>query len=159
MSRIPEDIGQYVSYDPTTGVMCRIAPARQGAKGALGPITNNQRGYFGFQFRGQNLRVHRVAFFLMTGREPDIVDHRDGNTTNNAWANLREADPSQSSANRKGFGPHKKGVRPSKGSRWRACIKFRGQRVGLGCFDTEDEAHAAYRAAAHRLHGEFARVE
>lgn len=45
-----------------------------------------------------------------------------------------------------------------KTKKWRARIGLNGERISLGLFSTREEAHAAYRAAAERLHGEFARA-
>ncbi|MCA8339501.1 AP2 domain-containing protein [Burkholderia multivorans] len=41
-------------------------------------------------------------------------------------------------------------------SRWVARIQHGGKQHYLGMFDTPELAHAAYVAAAKRLHGEFA---
>ena len=38
-------------------------------------------------------------------------------------------------------------------------IKKDGKAIYLGYYRTPEEAHAAYRAAARRLYGEFARLE
>lgn len=91
------------------------------------------------------------------------IDHIDGNTANNAIANLREASNAQNCMNKpkpksntSGF----KGVRyHSRDRRWYAHIRLSGKQVHLGLFDTAEEAHAAYCEAAHRLHGEFARTK
>jgi hypothetical protein len=76
--------------------------------------------------------------------------------------NLRPATKSQNAANRgktcnntSGF----KGVWWRRRYRkWQATIGVNGKRFYLGMFDTPEAAHAAYAAAAQRLHGEFARV-
>lgn len=48
-----------------------------------------------------------------------------------------------------------KGVN-SIGKRWRARITVLGLRIDLGSYDTPEEAHAAYCAAARTYFGEFA---
>jgi hypothetical protein len=100
---------------------------------------------------------------LETGDLPVQVDHKDRNRTNNKWDNLRPSTQSQN--NRNGPGKRRKntwlkgvGWRP-KGGRWFATINMDSQRVYLGTFDSEQEAHEAYCAAAIRLHGEFANFE
>ena len=104
-----------------------------------------------------------VAWLYMTGRwcRPEI-DHRDGDATNNRWANLRRASRSQNAAKRgrprnnsSGF----KGVSLCESGKWRAKIRKGGRCLYLGRFATPQEAHAAYAAAARKLFGEFARVE
>jgi HNH endonuclease/AP2 domain len=93
-----------------------------------------------------------------------MIDHRDGNSTNNRWSNLRLATVSQNNANRRrprhntsGY----KGVslcRRSGRRRWRAVIYKKGQ-IHLGTFPTPEAAHAAYVAAAPKVHGKFARTK
>jgi hypothetical protein len=48
-----------------------------------------------------------------------------------------------------------KGASRSRG-RWQAQIQHHGKNIHLGRFDSAEEAHAAYVAAAQRLAGEFA---
>lgn len=153
---------EYVHYDPETGVVSCIK-RRPGGKWEVGvEIGNADRyGYLQFQSEGRQYLLHRVIYFLMTGTYPPIVDHKDGHRQNNAWLNLREANPSQSAANR---GPRKnqrypKGVETIRNSpRFQARITVRGTRIALGIFDTPEEAHAAYCIAAAKFHGEFARA-
>jgi len=90
-----------------------------------------------------------------------VIDHRDGDPSNNRWNNLRRATPSQNNANRrlqqnnawglKGVSRHR--------SRWRASIRKDRRTHHLGVFSTPQAAHAAYVAAARKLFGEFARPE
>lgn len=90
------------------------------------------------------------------------VDHIDGDRLNNRRANLRAATRSQnmhntgvSKRNRSGF----KGVSwDSRRRCWLACVNSNKVPHRLGCFDTPEEAHAAYVSATIRLHGEFART-
>jgi hypothetical protein len=43
--------------------------------------------------------------------------------------------------------------------RFRAHITIDNKKVSLGSYDTEEEAHAAYKAAAEKEFGAFARAE
>jgi hypothetical protein len=99
----------------------------------------------------------------MTGEWCSVmIDHRDGNPSNNRWSNLRRATVSQNNANRRLHRNNKcgfKGVVQNHIGRWVASIYKNGQRHHLGCFATAQEAHAAYVAAARKLFGEFARSE
>jgi hypothetical protein len=108
--------------------------------------------------------AHQLAWFYMTGRwGRPTIDHRDGNSANNRWDNLRRATSSQNNANRRrprhntsGF----KGVtfRRAYGN-WEASITKNRQCISLGVFATAASAHEAYAAAARKLFGEFARSD
>jgi hypothetical protein len=104
----------------------------------------------------------------MIGRWPEpSIDHKNMDKADNRWDNLREATYSENCRNKKvnsnnalGF----KGVIKRQGHQFRhapyeAYIRPRaGERVYLGRFETAQEAHAAYSAAAAKLHGDFART-
>jgi hypothetical protein len=96
------------------------------------------------------VRMHR----LIMGAEPgEIVDHIDGDPSNNTKANLRFATRSQNQGNSKqrvGY----KGVWKEVRGRWRA--RCAGKH--LGRFDTEVEAAQAYDRAALERWGEYART-
>jgi hypothetical protein len=121
-------------------------------------------GHVRIRIDGRTYLAHQLAWFYMKGRwcRP-LIDHRDGDSTNNRWSNLRRATHSQNSANRRrtrhNTSGHK-GVRLCRGSgRWQALIRKDGQQVCLGTYDTPEAAHAAYAAAARKLFGKFARPE
>lgn len=106
--------------------------------------------------KNKTVRMHRTILRTETGR---YVDHRDGNGLNNTRANLRLATTSQNAWN----GKHRRGISGLKGAafhkrtkKWVVQIRANGRRHYLGAFSTPQEAHAAYRAGAIRLHGEFA---
>ena len=108
---------------------------------------------------GTFVQLHRFLTQCPVGLS---VDHVDGNPLNNCLSNLRICSASENMRNRKisrsnkcGFkGVYKDGKTP----RYRAEIKANGKRYRLGSFQTAGQAHAAYLAAAQRLHGLFARA-
>jgi hypothetical protein len=110
----------------------------------------------------QLYKVHRLVFLWNHGYMPEFVDHADMNRANNKIENLRPATKSQNMANRcqqtngaSGF----KGVYFHKHSgKWAASIKANKVRMNLGLFDAPEAAHEAYKAAALKHFGEFARA-
>lgn len=90
------------------------------------------------------------------------TDHVNGDGLDNRRANLREATASQNRANQgpqRGSTSRFKGVTWDKQTgRWRAQIAWEGTNRHLGRYRTEEEAAGAYDAAAHELHGAFARL-
>lgn len=109
--------------------------------------------------RGVRL-LHREVMSAQTGI---LIDHRDGDTLNNCKYNLRIATRSENARNRvvlcrsntSGF----KGVRwHATSHKWEARISISGKSIYLGLHDTAEAASDAYRNAATKYHGEFAKV-
>lgn len=149
--RLPSrrQLSQLFSYDPDTGLLTRrsgkVVKPQPSQKYTSVPMGHNTR-----------FQAHRIIWKMVTGREPTILDHinRDGN--DNRWSNLRQCTWSQSNANRRSIdrGSALRGVVFHKGA-WQAGIKVHGHLTHLGCFRTEEAAHAAYVAAGKKAFGEF----
>jgi hypothetical protein len=152
-----------LSYDPETGVF-RWKVYRHATVG-IGSIagTVNKRGYVMIGTGGRVYQAHRLAWYYVTGLWPEHeIDHRNHVKTDNRFANLREATKTENNRNRRfklgksGF----KGVAYNEQiKKWNARIWQRGRSKILGAFDSAEEAHQAYRAAANEMHGEFATFE
>ena len=113
------------------------------------------KGYAVARIAGKTVRMHRL---LLNAAEGTIIDHIDGNKLNNCRSNLRFCTQSQNLMNRKPKAGTLKGVR-KRGNFYIAQIQADGVAYYLGTFATADEAYAAYKAKAAKLHGEFARFE
>ena len=156
-----ERLQELFDYSVITGHLYHRQGRNQGQ--IAGGVTGT-KGYRSVWVDQTLFRAHRLIWCWVTGEDPinQVIDHADRATDNNAWCNLRCATHSDNLANSKlttrntsGF----KGVSFHRGAqRWMA-MAWRGGRPNyLGLFDTPEEAHAAYLAAAERLHGEFART-
>lgn len=103
--------------------------------------------------------IHRVIMERILGRvleKAERVDHKNGDTLDNARSNLRLATHAQNMRNskrRKNNTSGYKGVNFYRG-RWRAQIQHNNRGITIGMFDTPEEA---YCAKALELQGEFAR--
>lgn len=104
---------------------------------------------------GGTLSMHRAIVGAQAGQD---VDHINGNGLDNRRENLRVCSRAQNLANRRSSRRRRSGLKGAYklGERWLASIKSNGKTRHLGVFDTPEEAHAAYCAAARELHGEFA---
>lgn len=103
---------------------------------------------------------HHLAWLYIYGEWPGEIDHKDGDGSNNAIENLRPATRSQNNFNSDrltGASGLRGAYWDSKSSSWYSKIQVDGQVHHLGMFRTAEEAHVAYRAAADRMAGEFAR--
>ncbi|HEV8525455.1 MAG TPA: NUMOD4 domain-containing protein [Terriglobales bacterium] len=109
-------------------------------------------------------RVHRLVAMAFLGLQPhQQVDHINRDTLDNRLSNLRVCTNAQNRLNSKQRSNSKapyKGISYDKRSgKWRARIQVNGKTTWLGRFDTPEDARDAYRDAAVKHHGEFARVE
>ena len=150
------DLAKIFSYDPSTGVVTW----REGQRRAGRPLTTVQKkgGYIRTNVDRREYTAHQIAFYIMTGQVPEIIDHINGITSDNRWANLRAASPAENSRNRKAVRGLKGATLHKKTGKFQAQIKIGDKNHYLGLFDTEREANAAYAGAAKILFGEFARA-
>lgn len=139
----------------------RVSSPRAAA-GQLAGVVNSE-GYRVVGYGGSKYRVHRIIWAMYYEAWPEgDLDHVNGIKTDNRISNLRPCTHGQNMQNcSKRVHARKsrhKGVDFHKG-RWRARIRpGDGGRMDLGYFATEEEAAAAYAAAAEKFHGEFSRL-
>lgn len=108
----------------------------------------SSKGYIVFMHGRQQVRAHRVVFYLANGYWPEQVDHIDGNRLNNLPSNLRASDQIGNAQNKLGLGYT---WRPRQ-RKWEAGIKVNNKRIYLGLHTTKEAAQAAYDLAKLRYH-------
>lgn len=158
---------ELLDYDPETGALLwkprgsRRFDGRFAGKPAGTPKTD---GYIQIMIDGRFDYAHRLAWLISTGSYPDcMIDHVNGDASDNRWVNLRIADHAQNGwniglmrSNKTGF----KGVCFDKRSgKYAAYICHRSKRKNLGLYNTPEEAHVAYCRASAELHGDFSRTK
>jgi hypothetical protein len=154
-----EALKRLMSYNPETGVFTWLVDRSDKIK--AGDVAGGKNSIRGYKRIGIDYKVypaHRLAFLYMTGKWPQhFVDHIDGNRSNNAWNNLRQATPAQNAANKcmqKNNSSGHIGVWKPKGrNRW--VVQVCGKHVA-SCA-TLEEANVAYSKAASAQFGEFYR--
>jgi len=155
-------LSEVLSFDAESGAFTwRVSRGRSAKRGQIAGYARAD-GYSTIKVDGRRYYAHRLAWFWVHGEWPSEIDHVSGNPAQNGKGLLRPATHSQNLANAKrrsdnssGF----KGVSLNKRTkRWRAQITKDGVGRHLGEFDTPQEAHRAYVAAARRIHGRFARA-
>lgn len=154
-----EIIRELLDYDPDTGVFVRTSGRRAGC--ATGWA--NERGYVNISLLGKNRLAHRLAFIHFHGRFPsNLIDHINGDTSDNRIANLREVDICQNGYNRKlgrNNSSGRVGVHYVKArGEFRADIKVGRERKILGHFTTFDEACVVRDKAEIEEFGQFRRA-
>ncbi len=150
-------VRQVLAYFPDIGhFRWRISPCNSVFIGDLAGTKKN--GYIWIRIDTKVFAAHILAWVLMKGDWPaELIDHEDKDRANNRWTNLRPATYQQNQFNRGASKRNKygqKGVSKHKG-RYRAQIREGGTIRHIGLFATPEEAGAAYRAEAKRLHGVF----
>lgn len=155
-----------VLYDPITGKFVWRHSVKGHIKQGEPAGSIDPRGYWSMRIDNEWYAGHRLAWLWVYGRWPSgEIDHINMNRADNRIDNLREATRSQNLHN----GPARshnshgtKGITKLKyngkwNGRWVAQIQRNKKQHYLGTFATAEEAHQAYRAAAEKFYGQFAR--
>lgn len=154
-----EELRARFSYDAETGLVTRLIASGYRNCHRAGELVGgvHHRKYLAVSINGKNYYIHRIAAALMTGEWPDgVIDHIDGNPSNNRWSNLRIVSRKVNMQNiRKPTAANRTGLLGV--SYDKAREKFEGS-VKTGRvrsrrrFDTAEEAHAFYLSEKRRLH-------
>lgn len=102
---------------------------------------------------GDTYYAHRIIYKMATGREPEQIDHIDGDRANNAITNLRPADYAANTKNKATYKNNRLGhhnITQSRG-RFRVTFKVDGKRVNIGTFSTLEAAISARDTAKSQL--------
>lgn len=158
---------ELLSYEPETGdFRWKVDGFRRGPGKLAGTLqkTGSAAGYTYITVAGHKYRAHRLAWFYVYGVAPGLIDHIDGNKSNNSIRNLRVTTQRQNCYNTKRSSRNKSGHKgvcwdKSKG-KWMASIRLScGKQKTIGRYDSKDDAAAAWREVALRDRGEFLRLE
>lgn len=163
-----EQLRASLDYDPEIGTFTwrhrpNLRPSINSRLVGMTAGTPIANGYITIVIMHKHHYAHRLAWLHVTGAMPEAdIDHIDGDRKNNRWLNLRQATRSQNNMNQKAQQRSKSGLKGVywhvKAGKWAAQIVVNKEHHYLGLFDTAEAAHAAYREAASRLHGKFART-
>lgn len=107
----------------------------------------------------KTIRMHNMIMPAPPGFE---TDHIDCNPLNNQRSNLRSSTKSQQGWNRRrqknNTSGHKGVYWHKRDKKWRVQLRVGGKKKFIGNFAEKEDAIKAYRQAAKKYHGEFARV-
>lgn len=127
-------------YDPITG---------QVKKDGVPTGTKNAKGYIVLRKDGKVVYAHRLAWELYHGEAPAVIDHKNGNKSDNRLVNLRSVTQMTNAQNmRPGKGCHFH--KPSKS--WKSSINLNGKQTHLGYFDSPEDASECYQFAKEFFH-------
>ena len=153
-----------LDYDPVTGVFIwRERPLAHFRTIRAGKIWNGafpgtvagtltHHGYRQVNIGTKLYKASRLAWLYMTGQWPsEVIDHIDGNRSNDAFCNLRDVRLIENCRNQKTPSHNTSGICGvswvASRNKWLATIKVRGIAKNLGRFAAKDDAIAARKAA------------
>lgn len=156
-----ERLLELVEYDPYTGYFHnRKMRSPTALKGQIsGTSRPDVEGRLHISLQGKTYSKQRLAFFYMKGKWSDkYIDHINGVRNDNRWDNLREANESQSAANRKcsnklGI----KGVHRTKYGKYEVNVNVNGKQRNMGTYADLRDATFVSRKCAEDFHEGYAR--
>jgi hypothetical protein len=154
-------------YDPESGGLSWKNAKKRWKQKPAGSVHKGNAGKIHLRVTLDKLGVyaHRIIWVLMTGEQPETIDHIDGNGLNNKWSNLRSVKFSDNAKNQKKHVTNTSGYagvsyRKDSG-KWRARLMVDGKSISFGAFPTPEAAHNARLQAInnygfHHNHGRSA---
>lgn len=119
---------------------------------------SNVHGYIRIKLHGKLYGAHRLAWLYMYGRMPtNLIDHINGNPSDNRIINLREATAAENAQNRRRAQKNNQhgtlGITyDPKKKLWRARIAINGKRKYIGKYKSQEDASRAYIQAKQIIH-------
>lgn len=154
-------VRQWLDYKPRTGV---FRWKKSGKGKVAGEIAGklNHRNRRVICIDGGNFFASILAVVYMTGRMPaGEVDHKDCDTSNDKYSNLRIATKSQNAGNVRLSAKNKSGYKNvywcKKSQRWVAYVRCKDRKHYGGYFRDLSSAAKSAKALRKKLWGEFAR--
>jgi hypothetical protein len=153
-----QDIKDYLSYEPITGVFTWIKSPADHIKIGYVAGCKDKEGYIKIRFTKIGYRAHRLAWWFIYGEMPDCkIDHinevRDDNRISNLRLDVNKENEQNSSKPQKNNTSGYLGVNWSiTCNKWESRISVKGKRIVIGYYDTPEEAHAAYLCAKKKHH-------
>jgi hypothetical protein len=107
-----EHLRECFDYDPNTGILKRKLRNREFYKSDAAykmsekrfsgshNVKVNQQGYLTTRLEGRSYLVHRIAWKMAKGSEPEYIDHENGDRKDNRILNLRSVSKTENAMNR-----------------------------------------------------------
>lgn len=145
---------ELLQYTPETGSFHWRVNRQPAIKAGDRAGSINSHGYVQICIKGRAHLGHRLAWFMTHGSWPSkMIDHINGDRSDNRIVNLREATSSQNQANRGARKDSRVGIR---GVRFQKNTGKWAAQIQIGSFATAEEAKRAYLRMAEICYGEFA---
>ena len=117
-------------------------------------------GYWRIMIGGKTYGAHRLIFIMHYGCIPEIIDHINGDKSDNRLQNLRTATQAENSRNAKLSKDNESGFKGvgfcKRTQRWRGRIMLNKKAIFVGSFIKLDDAVDATIKLREKLHGIYA---
>lgn len=129
----------------------------------IGSKVGNQHysGYIFTSINSKHYAIHRIIFCMHYGFFPKLIDHINGDRSDNRIENLRIATVAENNRNAKirlNNTSGSKGVHFVKQiNKWLVQIQINKQKKYFGCFEDFELADLVAQEARNKYHGKFAR--
>lgn len=148
-------IKEILHYDTETGVF-RWRFARSNVKPWSVAGCKKDSGYIDIKLNKNTYKAHRLAWVYMIGASPlNVIDHINGNKSDNKWSNLRETTNKQNLENQTLKKDNTSGFRgvswSKKHNKWRAYVMNNYKYIHVGIFITPEEAAKAAATKRNEL--------
>lgn len=156
-----EELKNLFDYHPDGYLIWKVSTAPQIKVGQIVGTTNKKTLYRRTTINYTFYLVHRLIYCWHYGEIPNdyLIDHIDGDKSNNRIENLRIATKSQNQQNRKAYKNNKLGI---KGVSWNhnhkkyhVHITINNKIISLGSHSTLEEAIQARKEGEKKYHPEF----
>ena len=132
-------------YNHATGILYSRTRSCQWKIGRRGSV--NAEGYYQRKIDQRYYYEHRLIWMYVYGVDPGnyLVDHIDGDRSNNRLSNLRLVNSQKNNR-------HRNSIICSPNGKWTALLNHKGRQVILGSFGSKQEARDAFFKAKDDLY-------
>lgn len=154
-----EMVSNIISYNKDSGEFTWME--RRGGKSLAGTKAGSVKstGYVLISLYGHRYRAHHLAWFIINGSFPSMLDHVNGIRSDNRICNLREANHSQNMMNKRFNKKHSTSARgvyvDSRTGKYRVEVSIDSGKFRSKSIDNLEDAEALSRKIRSALHGEF----
>ena len=155
-----EHLKSILDYNLGTGIFTwKVNKSNRCKIGNVAGWSND--GYVAIEINNKQYKAHRLAWLYVNGETPqNLIDHIDGNRSNNKISNLRESTYQTNSENYKTPKTNKSGVKNVSWyknlNKWVVSISVKKIKKSIGYFDDIELAELVAIEARNKYRGEFA---
>ncbi len=154
------ELKELFDYNAETGVFTWKVKLRNGMN--IGDVagTKDSNGYLVVAYKRKRYYCHRLAWTYIYGDVPNIIDHIDGDKSNNKINNLRNSTYTENARNQKISKNNISGIKSvgwvKSRNKWVVKLRVNGKQKFIGHFDDLELAELVAIEARIKYHGEFA---